>query len=177
MNQKLCPGIIGWNKESGSEAKWIAFRDRVLNGDVVVDVNYCVRVTASDGLNCRTSPVNGSVVMTYPKDAILTITKETNGWGYTGAGWVSLAYTEKEEDEDMTVETFGKLWNEYRATLRDNDAGDWSKEDRQWAIDNGLFEGSGTLPNGEPNYMWADLLTREQAAALFHRLAKKNGWA
>ena len=59
----------------------------------------------------------------------------------------------------------------------DNDAGDWSKEDRQWAIDNGLFEGSGTLPNGEPNYMWADLLTREQAAALFHRLAEKNGWA
>ena len=148
VNQKLCPGIIGWNKESGSEAKWIAFRDRVLNGDVVVDVNYCVRVTASDGLNCRTSPVNGSVVMTYPKDAILTITKETNGWGYTGAGWVSLAYTEKEEDEEMTVETFWKVWYEYRTTLRDNDSGDWSKEDRQWAIDNGLFEVSGNLPNG-----------------------------
>lgn len=26
-----CPGIIGWNKESGSEAKWIDFKNKVLN--------------------------------------------------------------------------------------------------------------------------------------------------
>ena len=31
VNQKLCPGIRGWNKESGSEAKWIAFKNSVLN--------------------------------------------------------------------------------------------------------------------------------------------------
>ena len=173
VNQKLCPGIIGWNKESGSEAKWIAFRDRVLNGDVVVDVNYCVRVTASDGLNCRTSPVNGSVVMTYPKDAILTITKETNGWGYTGAGWVSLAYTEKEEDEDMTQDRFNEMFDaamsNYLKKLQDNDAGDWSKADREWGISEGLFNGSGTTASGEPNYMWHMWATREQLAALFHR--------
>ena len=26
-----CPGIIGWNKESGSEVKWIDFKNKVLN--------------------------------------------------------------------------------------------------------------------------------------------------
>ena len=173
VNQKLCPGIIGWNKESGSEAKWIAFRDRVLNGGAVVDVNYCVRVTASDGLNCRTSPVNGSVVMTYPQNTILTITKEKSGWGYTGAGWVSLAYTEKEDDEDMTQDRFNEMFDaamsNYLKKLQDNDAGDWSKADREWGISEGLFNGSGTTASGEPNYMWHMWATREQLAALFHR--------
>ena len=180
VNQKLCPGIIGWNKESGSEAKWEDFKSRVLNGGTAaVDVNYQVKVTAHDGLNCRTAPVSGSVVMTYPYNTILTITQEKSGWGHTGAGWVSLAYTKKvsEEDEDMTLERFTELMNEYRAALRDNDSGDWSKEAREWAIANGLFEGSGTLANGQPNYMWADFLTREQAAALFYRFAQKNGLA
>lgn len=30
-----CPGIIGWNKESGSEAKWIDFKNKVLNKSTV----------------------------------------------------------------------------------------------------------------------------------------------
>lgn len=81
------------------------------------------------------------------------------------------------DGDNMTLEQFTKLMNEYRNTLRDNDSGDWSKEAREWAIANGLFEGSGTLPDGQPNYMWADFLTREQAATLFYRFAKKNGLA
>ena len=173
VNKKLCPGIIGWNKESGSEAKWIAFRDKVLNGAAVVDANYYVRVTASDGLNCRTSPVSGSIVMTYPYNTVLHITKERNGWGYTGKGWVSLAYTEKEEDEDMTQDQFNEMFNtamaNYLKKLQDNDAGDWSKEDREWGINEGLFNGSGTTANGEPNYMWQMWASREQLAALLHR--------
>lgn len=31
--------------------------------------------------------------------------------------------------------------------------------------------------HGEPNYAWADQLTREQAAALFYRFAKLMGKA
>lgn len=81
------------------------------------------------------------------------------------------------DDDNMTLEQFTKLMNEYRNTLRDNDSGDWSKDAREWAIANGLFEGSGTLPDGQPNYMWADFLTREQAATLFYRFSKKNGLA
>ena len=147
--------------------------------------NYQVRVTANDGLNCRSAPINGTIIMAYEKGAILHITKEQAGWGYTGVGWVSLAYTEriasapaeKEDDEDMTLDTFKKLMNEYRAELRDNDCGDWSKAAREWATSTGLFAGGNPLPDGSPNYMWADMLTREQAAQLFYTFAKKNGMA
>ena len=52
-----------------------------------------------------------------------------------------------------------------------------SKEAREWAISNGLINGTGTEVNGESNYAWADQLTREQAAALFYRFAKLMGKA
>lgn len=82
-----------------------------------------------------------------------------------------------EEDEDMTLETFKKLMNEYRAELRDNDCGDWSKEAREWAISVGLIAGTGVTANGETNYSWGDLSTREQLIVLFYRFAKMNGLA
>ena len=81
----------------------------------------------------------------------------------------------EEEDEDMTLETFKKLMNEYRTELRDNDCGSWSKEAREWAIATGLFAGGGPLPDGTPNYMWADMPSREQIAQLFYRFAQRNG--
>ena len=64
---------------------------------------------------------------------------------------------------------------EQRKALQDNDCGTWSQEARDWAISCGLIAGSGALPDGQPNYMWADQLTREQAAALFYRFAKMMG--
>ena len=79
--------------------------------------------------------------------------------------------------EHMTLDTFKELMKEYRAELQDNDCGTWSKEAREWAISNGLINGTGTEVNGEPNYAWADQLTREQAAALFYRFAKLMGKA
>lgn len=161
--------------------------NRRLSGGTVntgTAVSYQVKVTAKDGLNCRTAPISGSVVTAYENGTILNISKEQNGWGYTGVGWVSLEWTERiasttvtEEDEDMTLDTFKKLMNEYRAELRDNDCGDWSKDAREWATSTGLFAGSGSLPDGTPNYMWADMLTREQAAQLFYNYAKKMGVA
>ena len=58
---------------------------------------YTVTVTAQAGLNCRTQPaVTGAVVKAYPKGTVLTIRREEQGWGYTGEGWVSLAYTRRE---------------------------------------------------------------------------------
>ena len=39
VNQKLCPGIIGWNKESGSEEKWIDFKNKVFNEITKEDLN------------------------------------------------------------------------------------------------------------------------------------------
>ena len=82
-----------------------------------------------------------------------------------------------EEDDDMTLEKFKELMREYRTELQDNDCGTWSKEARDWAISNGIMNGTGAEINGEPNYAWADQLTREQAAALFYRFAKLMGKA
>lgn len=180
---KSCPGDYLYNLHPSIVEE---VNKRLAGGgsSASTSVSYQVRVTASDGLNCRTSPISGSVVTAYENGTILNISKEQSGWGYTGVGWVSLVYTERlsttattEEDEDMTLETFKKLMNEYREELRDNDCGTWSQEAREWAISTGLFAGGTPLPDGSPNYMWADMLTREQAAQLFYNFAKKNGIA
>lgn len=83
-----------------------------------------------------------------------------------------------EEDENMDPKTFENLFNEFRKTLRDNDCGAWSADARNWAINNGLIAGTGeTLPDGNTNYAWQDMLTREQAVMLLYRFAKMMGKA
>ena len=82
-----------------------------------------------------------------------------------------------EEDDDMDIQKFKELMREYRAELQDNDSGKWSKEAREWAVKNGIITGGTPLPNGQPNYMWEDLLTREQMATLLYRFAKLMGKA
>lgn len=79
------------------------------------------------------------------------------------------------EDYDMDVTRFGELWLEMRKSLQDNDAGQWSKEARVWATSNGLVTGNGTAINGEPNYMWEDILTREQLITVLYRFAQMMG--
>lgn len=89
------------------------------------------------------------------------------------------AETSEMEDEDMTVEKLAELlpqaMAEYRKSLRDNDCSTWSEDARNWAIGTGLFAGGDPLPDGTPNYMWEDMLTREQAAQLFYRFAQMVG--
>lgn len=85
--------------------------------------------------------------------------------------------TETEDNEMLTYEQWKAYQEQHRKELRDNDSGSWSAEARQWAIDNGLIVGNGTAPDGQPNFMWEDLLTREQAATLFHRFAQMLGRA
>lgn len=86
-----------------------------------------------------------------------------------------------EEEDDMTElqvkEICKQVMAEQRKELQDNDCGSWSKEARDWATSIGLIVGGGTLPDGQTNYMWADNLTREQAAALFFRFAQMMGKA
>lgn len=83
------------------------------------------------------------------------------------------------KEDDMDQEKFNQMFKTameaYRKELRDNDSGQWSKEAREYAVSSGLFAGSGTTPDGQPNYMWEDLLTREQVAQLFFRFAQRNG--
>lgn len=87
--------------------------------------------------------------------------------------------TIKQEDEDMDQEKFNKMFatamQQYHQELRDNDSGEWSRAARQFAIDQGIFAGSGTVPDGTPNFMWEDFLTREQCAQVLYRFAQKYG--
>lgn len=77
----------------------------------------------------------------------------------------------------MDVTKFEELFNEMRHELQDNDSGKWSEEARRWAISSGLVAGNGTQINGEPNYMWEDILTREQLVTVLYRFAKLIGQA
>lgn len=43
---KLCPGIIGWNTESGSESKWAAFKQAISGTAVSAAAKYYVQVGA-----------------------------------------------------------------------------------------------------------------------------------
>ena len=83
-----------------------------------------------------------------------------------------------QKEDDMNQDKFNQMFKTaveaYRKELRDNDSGQWSKEAREYAVSTGLFAGSGTTPDGQPNYMWEDLLTREQAAHLFYQFAQQN---
>lgn len=75
------------------------------------------------------------------------------------------------EDEDKT---FTENLEEYRDALRDNDASEYSKEAREWALRTGLIQGSGVTPTGEPNAMWGDFLTREQFVTVLYRYHTMN---
>lgn len=84
-----------------------------------------------------------------------------------------------EEDEDMTLDTFKSLMQQYRAELQDNDCSSYSENARRWAIDNKIITGgfSTNKTGGLPNYAWADTLTREQAVTLLYRFACLMGKA
>ena len=81
----------------------------------------------------------------------------------------------KEEDDDMDQEKFNQMFETaltaHRNKLQDNDASSYSAEARAWAVARGIVQGGGKLPDGSDNYMWEDLLTREQMATLLYRFA------
>ena len=59
-------------------------------------VNYQVRITANGGLNIRSgASVSYSRIGGYAKNSIVTILAESNGFGKTDRGWISLAYTSR----------------------------------------------------------------------------------
>lgn len=82
-----------------------------------------------------------------------------------------------EEEFKMDAKEFKKLWLEMREELKDNDCGTFSEDARKWSIENDLIQGNGEAINGEPNYMWGDVLTREQFVTVLYRFAKLMGKA
>lgn len=78
----------------------------------------------------------------------------------------------KEEEEMITQAEFEKMYAAMMAKKKDNDSSGYSEDARKWATENGIIQGSGTLPNGQPNFMWEDLMTREQFVTMLYRYHK-----
>lgn len=137
---------------------------------IAVDSN---RVYTIEGNTSSAAGVVANGGCVREKSYLLTY---ANIYGYGRPDWTLV---ENKEDDDMTEaqvkDICKKVMAEQRKELQDNDCGSWSQEARDWAINCGLISGSGTLPDGKPNYMWADQLTREQVATLFYRFAKMMG--
>ena len=174
---KSCPGDYIYER-LGQIAKEVNQR---LGQAQVPFKAYQGQVNARDGLNCRAAPVSGQVVKTYPDGAVLTITQEDGGWGYSGEGWVCLDYINKiasakdpaaKEESIMDGKEFFTLFNEMRQQWRDNDASEYSQEARAWAVEKGLIAGGSA---DEFNGMWEDLPSREQVVTLLYRFAKMIG--
>ena len=68
-------------------------------------VNYKVKVNTPSGVNCRNAP-NGAKVKAYANGTELTISKEENGWGFTGEGWVSLQYCKVQDSVAQNLGTY-----------------------------------------------------------------------
>lgn len=79
------------------------------------------------------------------------------------------------EEEELDLKDFEKLFLEMRQKLKDNDSSQYSSEARDWAMKSGLIVGNGTEIDGKPNYMWEDILTREQFVTVLYRFAQMMG--
>lgn len=104
-------------------------------------------------------------------------TMSVNGRYIRGYCLPDYASKADKEDEIVTYEQWKEFMTQYRKELQDNDCGTWSQEAREWATGVGLIAGNGTDDDGQPNMMWQDQLTREQAIQLFYRFAEFIGKA
>ena len=74
----------------------------------------------------------------------------------------------------ITQEQFANLMGEYLSGLALQPGSGWSAEDRKWAIDEGIVKGVGDLDgDGEMDFSWLSGCTREELAAIIHRLYDK----
>ena len=72
-------------------------------------VNYQVKVTANSGLNIRSgASTSYARIGGYAKNSVVTILAESNGFGKTNLGWISLAYTSRYTTvaENATVQKY-----------------------------------------------------------------------
>ncbi len=81
-------------------------------------VNYQVRITANSGLNIRAgASTSYPRVGGYAKGTIVTILDESNGFGKTDRGWISLNYTSTNIGNSSVVGTSGQTRKLARASI------------------------------------------------------------
>lgn len=101
---KPCPGVYGWNADSGSEKAWNAFIGRLKNvGDKSITneiktplrSKYTAQVTA-DSLNVRAGiGTSFPIVKSLKQNQKVTVTEVIDGWGRIKEGWINLSYTRR----------------------------------------------------------------------------------
>lgn len=81
-------------------------------------VNYQVKITANSGLNIRAgASTSFPRVGGYAKGTIVTILAESNGFGKTDRGWISLNYTSTNIGNSSVVGTSGQTKKLARASI------------------------------------------------------------
>ena len=168
-----CSTLLGFHKAQ-------AVRGNYLPGDIIFfnfngkkntqHVGICEAwdgqyITTIDGNTAPTNEANGGAVMRRrrPKKYIVGAYRPT--------------YEEDNMDQSKFNQMFRTAMAEYRNSLRDNDNSAYSEAARRYVVEKGIFSGSGTAPDGQPNFMWEDLLTREQCAQVLYNFALKHGLA
>ena len=168
-----CSTLLGFHKAQ-------AVRENYLPGDIIFfnfdgkrntqHVGICEDwdgqyITTIDGNTAPTNEANGGAVMRRrrPKKYIVGAHRPT--------------YEEDNMDQSKFNQMFRTAMAEYRNSLRDNDSSTYSEAARRYVVEKGIFSGSGTAPDGQPNFMWEDLLTREQCAQVLYNFALKHGLA
>lgn len=168
-----CSTLLGFHKTQ-------AVRENYLPGDIIFfnfggkkntqHVGICEGwdgryITTIDGNTAPTNEANGGAVMRRrrPKKYIVGAYRPT--------------YEEDNMDQSKFNQMFRTAMAEYRNSLRDNDSSTYSEAARRYVVEKGIFSGSGTAPDGQPNFMWEDLLTREQCAQVLYNFALKHGLA
>lgn len=139
-------------------------------GDIVIydfqrdgTTDHCGIVESASG--ATVTAIEGNTAVGNDSDGGEVMRRTRNIYQIVGA-W-------RPKEDTMTYEDFKGFMDQYRAELQDNDCGSWSQEARDWAVATGLITGSGTTPDGQPNYMWRDQLTREQKVVMDKRLYDK----
>lgn len=118
VNGKLCPGIKGWNADSGDESKWKAFKKRIgesnstssttttknkKSNNTTKTITKKIKINIDD-LNIRKGPgTNYAKTGKCTGKGTFTITKISSGqgskkgWGKlkSGLGWISLDYVKE----------------------------------------------------------------------------------
>lgn len=132
--------------------------------DLVTDIcerNGIIRLVWSDARNERIEHLNGCN-MTVHRDFAKTACPGT----YLMRKMPGIA---SEVNKRRELGLFVDLWDEARRVWQSAAGSIWSEAAREWAVDRGLIQGSGDLIDGEPHYMWQDLLTREQLVTILYR--------
>ncbi len=93
--------------------------------------------------------------------------------------WVDARKYNNEEDDDMTQDKFNEMFKVAMGlTARSfgtTTAASGARRPGEYAVSSACLLQQVPHRTAQPNFMWEDLLTREQCAQLFYRFASKNG--